>query len=77
MRPKPAALLGDSPAFAQMQIAPGELANTCDVFGPLIEERLWPNDRYSWLSGIFQYTPIRVTPPSQGGQFHTPPPTRR
>ena len=24
-----------------------------DQFGPLIEERLWPNDRYSWLSGNF------------------------
>jgi hypothetical protein len=20
-----------------------------DLFGPRIEERLWPNDRYSWL----------------------------
>jgi hypothetical protein len=32
---------------------------------PLIEERLWPNKKYSWLSGILQHRPNRVAAPSQ------------
>jgi hypothetical protein len=27
--------------------------NWLGLFGPLIQQRLWPNDRYSWLSGNF------------------------
>lgn len=57
--------LAISPAFPEIPISPSEFATTWDVFGPLIEGRLWPNKRYSWLSGILQHTPMRVAPPSQ------------
>ena len=57
--------LATSPTFPQIPTSPSEFANTWDVFGPLIEERLWPNEKYSWLSGILQHTLIRVAPPSQ------------
>ncbi len=33
------------------------------MFGPLIEERLWPNPRYSWLSGVLHLRTNRVAPP--------------
>ena len=58
-----------SPTFAQIPIGPNQFVNTWDVFGPLIEERLWPNDRYSWLSGILQFTSVRVTPPAADTSF--------
>jgi hypothetical protein len=37
--------------------------------GPLIEERLWPNPRYSWLSGVLQHRTNRVAPPSDLAYF--------
>lgn len=54
-----------SSTFLQIAVSGTEFANTWDVFGPLIEERLWPNKKYSWLSGILQHRPNRVAAPSQ------------
>ncbi|MGX9789626.1 hypothetical protein [Mycobacterium sp. MMS18-G62] len=34
---------------------------TWDAFGPIIEGRIWPNPKYSWLSGILEYSPVRTT----------------
>jgi hypothetical protein len=46
-----------------------EFANTWDVLGPLIEERLWPNPRYSWLSGVLQHRTNRVAARSDLAYF--------
>ena len=35
-------------------------------FSPMIVERLWPNSKYHWLSGLMEYTPARLLPPPQG-----------
>jgi hypothetical protein len=37
-----------------------------DDFAPMLIERLWPNDRYQWLSGILAHDPepARLTSPS-------------
>lgn len=32
------------------------------MFSPLIQERLWPNPGYKWLSGIIEFTPNRFIP---------------
>jgi integrase len=37
--------------------------------GPLIEERMWPNPRYSWLSGVLEHRTNRVAPPSDLAYF--------
>jgi hypothetical protein len=34
-----------------------------ELFAPLVAERLWPNERYEWLSGVFAYSPYRLVPP--------------
>jgi hypothetical protein len=49
--------------FRRIAVGPNEFANTWDVFGPLIEERLWPNPRYSWLSGVLHHRTSRVATP--------------
>lgn len=49
--------------FPRIAVGPNEFANTWDVFGPLIEERLWPNARYSWLSGVLHHRTSRVAAP--------------
>jgi hypothetical protein len=36
------------------------------LFAPIISERLWPNTKYAWLSGILEYTPQRFLPPVPG-----------
>jgi hypothetical protein len=55
--------------FPRIAVSANEFANTWDVFGPLIEERLWPNPRYSWLSGVLQHRTNRVAPPSDLAYF--------
>lgn len=55
--------------FPRITIGPNEFANTWDVFGPLIEERLWPNPRYSWLSGVLQLRTNRVAAPDRDAYF--------
>jgi hypothetical protein len=50
--------------FPGIAVGPNEFANTWDVFGPLIKERLWPNPRYKWLSGVLHHRNSRVTAPS-------------
>jgi hypothetical protein len=60
--------LAISPTFPRIAASPDRFANTWEVFGPLIEGRLWPNERYSWLSGILQCTPNRVAP-SDGNPY--------
>ena len=47
----------------------GHGAATGTTVGPLIEERLWPNEKYRWLSGILQHTTNRVAPPSELAYF--------
>jgi hypothetical protein len=37
-------------------IRPGSALLTAERLGSLIEKRLWPNSRYSWLSGIAIFT---------------------
>jgi hypothetical protein len=49
--------------FSRIAVGPNEFANTWDVFGPLIEERLWPNPRYNWLSGVLHHKTNRVAAP--------------
>lgn len=49
--------------FPRIAVGPNEFANTWDVFGPLIEERLWPNPRYSWLSGVLHHRTNRMAQP--------------
>ena len=68
-RPERAAPLSRRPTFPRIAVSPNEFANTWDVFGPLIEERLWPNPRYSWLSGVLQHRTNRVAPPSDLAYF--------
>lgn len=51
--------------FPEIAVGPNEFANTWDVLGPLIEERLWPNPRFSWLSGVLHVRTCRVAPPNQ------------
>ena len=51
----PNAPVGPRSAIPCIAIKANEFANTWDVLGPLIEERLWPNPRYSWLSGVHQH----------------------
>ena len=41
--------------FPRIATGPNEFANTWDLFGPLIEERLWPNPRFNWLSGVLHH----------------------
>jgi hypothetical protein len=55
--------------FSQIAVGPNEFANTWDVLGPLIEERLWPNPRYRWLSGVLHHRSCRVAPPSDLAYF--------
>lgn len=31
-------------------------------FGEVIEQRVWPNPKYHWLSGLLEYTPNRYSP---------------
>ncbi|QEN13743.1 hypothetical protein ACRDU6_14675 [Mycolicibacterium sp. ELW1] len=50
--------------FPRIAVGPNELAPTWDVLGPLIEERLWPNPRFDWLSGVLHVRTNRVA--SQG-----------
>lgn len=51
--------------FTQIAIGPDEFASTWDVFGPLIEERLWPNPHYRWLTGVLHHRSSRIaSPPS-------------
>lgn len=49
--------------FSRIAVGPNEFANTWDVFGPLIEKRLWPNPVYKWLSGVLHHRTNRVAPP--------------
>lgn len=56
--------------FSQIAVGPNELANTWDVFGPLIEERLWPNPRYNWLAGVLHHRTNRVALPGQLAYFN-------
>ena len=56
-------------AIPRIAVSANEFANTWDVLGPLIEERLWPNPRYSWLSGVLQHRTNRVAPPSDLAYF--------
>lgn len=58
-------LVAIGPTFPRIAVSPSEFANTWDVFGPLIDERLWPNSKYRWLSGILEHNSSRVAPPSQ------------
>jgi hypothetical protein len=65
-----------SPTFPRIAVSPSEFAKTWDVFGPLIDERLWPNPKYRWLSGILEHNTNRVAPPSELSYFvgYTPNP---
>lgn len=54
--------------FPRIAVSPGEWVPTWDVFGPLIEGRLWPNPRYGWLSGVLQKRTERVA--AWGQDFH-------
>jgi hypothetical protein len=58
-------LVAIAPTFSQISTGPNEFANTWDVFGPLIDERLWPNPKYGWLSGILEHNANRVVPPTE------------
>lgn len=60
--PKLPHLLAISPVYTQIAVAAGKMDNTWKIFTPLIEVRLWPNDRYSWLSGLLLCTPNRTAP---------------
>jgi hypothetical protein len=65
-----------SPTFAQIAVSPSEFARTWDLFGPLIDERLWPNPKYQWLSGILEHNTNRVAPAPELSYFvgYTPNP---
>lgn len=69
-------LVAVSPTFPRIAVSPSEFAKTWDVFGPLIDERLWPNPKYRWLSGILEHNTNRVAPPSELSYFvgYTPNP---
>jgi len=69
-------LVAVSPTFPRIAVSPSEFANTWDVFGPMIDGRLWPNPKYRWLSGILEHDTSRVAPPSQLSYFvgYTPNP---
>jgi hypothetical protein len=69
-------LVAIGPTFPRIAVSPSEFANTWDVFGPLIDQRLWPNPKYRWLSGILEHNTSRVAPPSQLSYFvgYTPNP---
>lgn len=69
-------LVAISPTFPRIAVSPSEFAKTWDVFGPLIDERLWPNPKYRWLSGILEHNTNRVAPPSELSYFvgYTPNP---
>jgi hypothetical protein len=62
-------LVAIAPTFPRIAVSPSEFANTWDVFGPLIEERLWPNPKYRWLSGILEHNTSRVAPQSELAYF--------
>ena len=49
----------------RIAIGPNEFAETWGLFGPLIEERLWPNPRFNWLSGVLHFKNSRVVSPDQ------------
>lgn len=51
--------------FPRIAVGPNEMAETWDVLGPLIEERLWPNPRFNWLSGVLHVRTSRVASPGQ------------
>jgi hypothetical protein len=53
-------LVAIAPTFPRIAVSPNEFANTWDVFGPLIDQRLWPNPKYGWLSGILEHNSSRV-----------------
>lgn len=57
-------LVAIAPTLTRIAISPSEFARTWDVFGPLIDERLWPNPKYRWLSGILEFNKSRVASPS-------------
>jgi hypothetical protein len=69
-------LVAVSPTFPRIAVSPSDFAKTWDVFGPLIDERLWPNPKYRWLSGILEHNTNRVAPPSELSYFvgYTPNP---
>jgi hypothetical protein len=69
-------LVAISPTFSRIAVSPTEFANTWDVFGPLIDERLWPNPKYRWLSGVLEHNTNRVAPPPELSYFvgYTPNP---
>jgi hypothetical protein len=62
-------LVAIGPTFPRIAVSPSEFANTWDVLGPLIDQRLWPNPKYRWLSGILEHNTSRVAPPSQLSYF--------
>jgi hypothetical protein len=74
--PSLAHLVAVAPTFPQIAVGPNEFAKTWEVFGPLIDKRLWPNPKYQWLSGILEHNTNRVAPPSQHSYFvgYTPNP---
>jgi hypothetical protein len=69
-------LVAVSPTFPRIAVSASEFAKTWDVFGPLIDNRLWPNPKYQWLSGILEHNTNRVAPPSELSYFvgYTPNP---
>jgi hypothetical protein len=69
-------LVAIAPTFPQIAVGPDKFARTWDVFGPLIDQRLWPNSKYRWLSGILEHNTNRVAPRSQPSYFlgYTPNP---
>ncbi|WP_255773371.1 hypothetical protein [Mycobacteroides abscessus] len=69
-------LVAISPTFPQIAVSPNEFARTWDVFGPLIDQRLWPNPKYRWLSGILEHNTNRAAPPTELTYFvgYTPNP---
>jgi type I restriction enzyme, R subunit len=52
-------------AYFDSAIHVGMTATPKETKYALIEERLWPNQKYSWLSAILQHRPNRVAAPSQ------------
>jgi hypothetical protein len=69
-------LVAVGPTYPRITVSPSDYANTWDVLGPLIDERLWRNPKYQWLSGILEHNTSRVAPPSQRSYFvgYTPNP---
>jgi hypothetical protein len=69
-------LLAIGPTFSELAVSPTAFAKTWDVLGPLIDERLWPNPKYRWLSGILEHNTNRVAPPEELTYFlgYTPNP---